>query len=184
MSSSKVQVNALLATGVGLKNYESKLIDFKGYPIVGNQSDMQSSDSCLNDKDDGLLTACSWDSRLEGLFYHHMAFSISIQQIPDFIANVKKLRELWPGSICGLDLYSRLLMRFVKKSTVFLGKKDDYVDFDMTYFCSRDLDDPRLDQDILEEMEQMAFFKYEALPYWGKNMSVGFIGAKEKYGDK
>ena len=161
----KVQVNALLATGAGLKNDESKLIDFTGYPVVGNQSDMQSSGSCLNDKDNGLLTACGWDSRLEGLFYHQTAFSIPIPQIPDFIADVKKLRELRPGSLCGLDLYSELLMRFVKKSTVFLGKKDDCVDFDMTYFRSRNPDDPRLDQDILEEMEQMTLFKYGALPH-------------------
>ena len=180
----KVQVNALLATGAGLKNDESKLIDFTGYPVVGNQSDMQSSGSCLNDKDEDLLTACGRDSRLEGLFYHHTAFSIPIPQIPDFIADVKKLRELRPRSICGLDLYSRLLMRFVKKSTAFLGKKDDCVDFDMTYFRSRDPDNPRLDQDILEEMEQMAFFKYGALPHWGKNRPVAFIGAKEKYGDR
>ena len=180
----KVQVNALLATGAGLKNDESKLIDFTGYPVVGNQSDMQSSGSCLNDKDDGLLTACGWDSRLEGLFYHQTAFSIPIPQIPDFIADVKKLRELRPGSLCGLDLYSGLLMRFVKKSTAFLGKKDDCADFDMTYFRSRDPEDPRLDQDILEEMEQIAFFKYGALPHWGKNRPVGFIGVKEKYGDR
>ena len=178
------QVNALLVTGAGLMNDESKLIDSIGYPVVGNQSDMQSSGSCLNDKDDGLLTAYGWDSRLEGLFYHQTAFIIPIPQIPDFIADVKKLRELRPGSLCGLDLYSGLLMRFVKKSTAFLGKKDDCVDFDMTYFCSRDPDDSRLDQDILEEMEHMAFFKYGALSHWGKNMPVGFIGAKEKYGDR
>ena len=54
----------------------------------------------------------------------------------------------------------------------------------MTYFRSQDLDDPRLDQNILEEMEQMAFSKYGAVPHWGKKRPVGFIGAKEKYGDR
>ncbi|CAA6663037.1 unnamed protein product [Spirodela intermedia] len=180
----KIQVNTLLATGAGLKNDDSRLIDFTGFPVVGNQSDMQSSGSCLTGKDDGLLTVCGWDPRLDGLFYHQTAFSIPIPTVAAFIADVKKLHALRPGSLCGLDLYSGLLMRFVRNSTAFLGKTADCADFDMTYFRSNDPEDPRLDQDILEEVEQMAFFKYGALPHWGKNRHVGFIGVSDKYGDR
>ena len=173
-----------LATGGGLKNDESEVIDFTGYPVVGNQSDMQSSGSCLFGKEDGLLTACGWDPRIEGLFFHQTTSGIPIAQVPDFIADVKKLRELRPGSLCGLDLYGGVLIRFLKKSTALLGKTDDSAEFDMIYFRSRDPENPRLDEDVLEEMEQMAFFKYGALPHLGKNRPVGFIGVEDKFGDR
>ena len=179
-----LQLNGLLTTGRGLKNDESKPVHFTGFPVVGNQSEMQTSGSCLFGQEDGLSTVCAWDSRIEGLFFYEMAFSILIPEVSDFIADVKKLRELRPGSLCVLDLYSGLLMRFLKKSTALLGKKEDCAEFDMTYFRSRDPENPRLDQDILEEIEQMAFFKYGALPHWGKNRPVGFIGAKEKFGER
>ena len=179
-----IQVSSGLATGGGLKNDESEVIDFTGYPVVGNQSDMQSSGSCLFGKEDGLLTACGWDPRIEGLFFHQTTFSIPIAQVPDFIADVKKLRELRPGSLCGLDLYGGVLIRFPKKSTALLGKTDDSAEFDMIYFRSRDPENPRLDEDVLEEMEQMAFFKYGALPHLGKNRPVGFIGVEDKLGDR
>ncbi|XP_078436584.1 putative L-gulonolactone oxidase 6 [Wolffia australiana] len=179
----RVQVKALLITGSGLKNDKSRLIDFTGYPVVGNQSDMQASGSCLFSPEDGLFTACGWDSRLEGLFYYQSAFGITLPKLSSFIADVKKLRELRPSSLCGLDLYQGLLMRFVRNSTAYLGK-EDCADIDMTYFRSRDPEQLRLDQDVLDEVEQMAFFKYGALPHWGKNRHVGFIGVAQKLGDR
>ncbi|MQL77051.1 hypothetical protein Taro_009435, partial [Colocasia esculenta] len=180
----KVQVTTLLATGSGFQNNEGHLPEFTGYPVIGNHSDLQASGSCLTSEEDGLLTACGWDPRVDGLFYHQTAASISLPNIAAFIADVKKLRDFRPYSLCGIDLYSGLLMRFVRASTAYLGKTFDSVDIDMTYFRSCDPMDPRLDEDVLEEVEQMALFKHGGLPHWGKNRHVGFLGVREKYGTR
>ncbi|MQL89203.1 hypothetical protein Taro_021777 [Colocasia esculenta] len=177
-------VTTLLATGSGFQNNEGNLLEFTGFPVVGNHSDLQTSGSCLTGKEDGLLTACGWDRRVGGLFYHQTAASIPLPNIAAFVSDVKKLRDLRPYSLCGLDLYNGLLMRFVRASTAYLGKTSDSVDIDMTYFRSRDPMDPRLDEDVLEEVEQMALFKHGGLPHWGKNRHVGFLGVREKYGTR
>ncbi|XP_078437387.1 L-gulonolactone oxidase 5-like [Wolffia australiana] len=176
------QIKSNILTGFGLKNDQSLLVDFTGFPVVGNQSDMQSSGSCLFGPEDGLFTACGFDSRIQGIFYYDSAFGIPLSKLPSFINDVQKLRQLRPGSLCVIDLNQGIVMRFVRNSTAYLEK--DCVNFDMVYFRSRDPMKPRLDQDVLEEIEQMAFFKYGALPHFGKNRPVGFIGTAQKLGDR
>uniref|UniRef100_A0A1D1YZ68 L-gulonolactone oxidase n=1 Tax=Anthurium amnicola TaxID=1678845 RepID=A0A1D1YZ68_9ARAE len=181
----KVQVNTLLESGGGLQNNDGHLLEFTGYPIVGNHSDIQSSGSCLRSKEDGLLTVCGWDPRVKGQFFYQTTVSIPMQSFSAFVADVKKLRELRPKSMCGPDLNSGLLMRFIRNSTAYLGKTSDAVDVDMIYFRHRDdPGQPRLDEDVMEEVEQMALFKYAGLPHWGKNRPVGFLGVRGKYGGR
>ncbi|KAI3989774.1 hypothetical protein MKX01_040744 [Papaver californicum] len=121
------------------------------YPIVGYQNRLQASGSCIDSTSDNLITSCAWDPRIKGNFYHQTA------------------------------LGNAILMRYIKGSNVYLGTEEDSIDFDITYYRSKIGSTPRLFQDILEEVEQIAVFKYGGIPHWGKNRNLGFTGAINKY---
>lgn len=135
----------------------------------------------MDSREDALITACPWDSRVKGLFFHQTTFSVALSKVKNFIEDIQKLVDLAPKSLCGLDLYNGILMRYVTASSAYLGKQEDALDFDITYYRSKNPKTPRLFEDILEEIEQMAVFKYNALPHWGKNRNVAFQGAIDKY---
>ncbi|RAL38408.1 hypothetical protein DM860_002386 [Cuscuta australis] len=168
-------------TKVAAYGFTNNGVIFTGYPIIGYQNRLQSSGTCLDSPNDGLLIACPWDPRVKGLFFHQTTFSVSLSKVKGFIQDVQKLVNLDPKALCGVELYNGILMRYVTSSGAYLGKQDDAIDFDITYYRSKDPTTPRLYQDFIEEIEQLAIFKYEALPHWGKNRNVAFLGAINKY---
>ncbi|XP_028782984.1 probable L-gulonolactone oxidase 6 [Neltuma alba] len=177
-------LNAQLATrtaeasGYGLTNNGTI---FTGYPVIGQNNRLQSSGSCLDSKEDGLLTICSWDSRLQVAFFYETAFSISLSSLSSFIKDVEKLVELEPQALCGLEFYGGFLLRYVKASGAYLGKTKDSVDFNFVYYRSKDPLTPRLFEDTIEEIEQIGLFKYGGLPHWGKNRNSAFKEVINKY---
>ncbi|CAE6054316.1 unnamed protein product [Arabidopsis arenosa] len=156
-------------------------IIFTGYPVVGSQDRMMSSGSCLDSLQDGLITACAWDSRIRGEFFHQTTFSVPLTQVKSFISDIKSLVKIEPKSLCGLELHYGILMRYVTSSPAYLGKETEALDFDITYYRAKDPLTPRLYEDFIEEIEQIALFKYNALPHWGKNRNLAFDGVIRKY---
>ncbi|KAG0490207.1 hypothetical protein HPP92_007070 [Vanilla planifolia] len=176
-----VVIGALALSAYGLTNNG---VLFTGYPVVGMQHRMQASGGCLDGSDDALLTACPWDPRVKGKFLHATTFCVALHRVHDFILQVQKLRDLHSSALCNSDINNGILMRYVKASSAYLGKDEDCVDFDIVYYRSHDPTKPRLYEDFLEEIEQMALVKYGALPHWGKNRNIAFDGVIDKYSNR
>ncbi|XP_059634440.1 probable L-gulonolactone oxidase 6 [Cornus florida] len=174
----KLNLFTLKISAYGLTNDG---IAFTGYPVVGYQNRLQASGGCLDSLKDSMITACPWDHRVDGLFFHQTTFSIGLSKVKSFIQDVQNLIQLEPKSMCGAELYNGFLMRYVKTSTAYLSKQEDALDFDITYYRSKNPMTPRLYEDILEEIEQLAMVKYGGLPHWGKNRNVAFDGVIKKY---
>lgn len=155
---------------------------FTGYPVIGRQGRMQTSGSCLNSPESDKLNSCAWDPRVNGLFFYESTAIFAPSKFADFVRDVKKLRDVvGPASFCGADVYNGFLVRFVRKSEAYLGQDEDSVVVDFNYYRSNEGSTPRLNEDVWEEVEQMAFFKHGAKPHWAKNRNVAFVGVREKY---
>lgn len=174
LASSFLGVKKLVANG--LKNG----LIFTGYPVIGHQGKMQTSGSCLYST--GKDTSCAWDPRINGLFFYETTAIFPASKFGDFIRDVKKLRDLIkPENFCGVDIYNGFLIRFIRASDAFLGQSEDSVVVDFNYFRADDALTPRFNQDVWEEVEQLAFFKYGAKPHWAKNRNIAFLNVQHKY---
>ncbi|KAF0916659.1 hypothetical protein E2562_010510 [Oryza meyeriana var. granulata] len=154
---------------------------FTGYPVVGFQGRMQTSGSCAHSPSNDPLRACPWDPRFRGLFFYESTAVFSPARFRDFVLDVKRLRDLNPDNMCDVDAYNGLLVRFVKTSEAYLGQPEDSVVVDFNYYRASDPSSPRLNQDVWEEVEQLAFVKHGARPHWAKNRLVAFRSVQGKY---
>lgn len=174
----------LAATVLGFKKliangFKNNALIFTGYPIVGRQGKLQTSGACLYSR--RVDTSCAWDPRINALFFYETTAIFPANKFKDFIRDVKKLRDLKPENFCGVDSYNGFLVRFIKASSAYLGQSEDSVVVDYNYYRADDASTPRLNQDVWEEVEQMAFFKYGARPHWAKNRKLAFLNVQQKY---
>ncbi|KAG6556199.1 hypothetical protein Mapa_002140 [Marchantia paleacea] len=92
--------------------------------------------------------ACSSDRRINGTYMMESGLLVPFSHIGDFIEDVKALVALKPTSLCGLELYNGILMRYVKKSEgAYLGLPYDGVAMDIVFYRSRDPKVPTLNVD-------------------------------------
>jgi FAD-dependent oxidoreductase len=174
------EIAAKRLVGNGLRGAGGRL--FTGYPVVGFQGRMQTSGSCARSPPTDTLSACPWDPRYKGLFFYESTAMFSpAARFRDFVLDVKRLRDVDPDSMCGVDAYNGLLVRFVKASEAYLGQPEDTVVVDFNYYRASDGSSPRLSQDVWEEVEQLAFVKHGARPHWAKNRLAAFRGVRGKY---
>ncbi|CAN1182573.1 L-gulonolactone oxidase 3 [Linum perenne] len=175
MASTFVGAKKLVANG--LKNG----LIFTGYPVVGRQGKMQTSGSCLYSPSYRIDEACAWDPTTKGLLFYESTAIFPATKFADFIRDVKKLRDLNADNFCGVDIYNGFLIRFIKGSKAYLGQSEDSVVVDFNYYRADDGETPRLNEDVWEEVEQIAFVKYGAKPHWAKNRNSAFRGVQAKY---
>lgn len=168
IAATQIAYKQLIANG--LKNN----VIFTGYPVVGRQGRMQAAGGCI-------YSICPWDPRIDGLRIFETSAILPASKFRDFIKDVKKLRDIKPENLCGLDIYTGFLIRFIKASEAYLGPPEDSIAVDFAYYRADRPLTPRLNQDIWDEVEQIAFFKYGARPHWAKNRIVSFLGVQEKY---
>ncbi|GLJ35327.1 hypothetical protein SUGI_0710680 [Cryptomeria japonica] len=189
---SEQQLKQTIQTGGGFLNDG---VNFKGFPVIGYNNNMQSSSGCQtdpkanNNTNTCSLTSkdlksndviCGWDSRINGSFIFHTSVAIPLSALPSAITDIKHLRDLNLKAFCGLDFYGGILMRYVAKSDAYLGFKEDTVDIEFFYYRSRQPNAPRWNEDVMEEIEQLLLQKYDGRPHWAKNRVFTFQGAAQR----
>uniref|UniRef100_A0A0D9VBL4 L-gulonolactone oxidase n=1 Tax=Leersia perrieri TaxID=77586 RepID=A0A0D9VBL4_9ORYZ len=181
--SSSAFIAQLAADNYGVKIHNVLPPPQPGAALIGYQNKIQASGTCLDSPDDdGLATACPWDPRVErGAFYYNDAIGVPASRAAAFVRDAQRLRAVSPhAALCGVELYYSVLVRYVKASTAYLGKPEDSVEFDFTFYRSRGVS-PRLNEDVIDEIELMAWRKYGATPHWGKNRNIAFDGVAGKF---
>ncbi|KAG0576345.1 hypothetical protein KC19_5G073000 [Ceratodon purpureus] len=173
------QVSAQQLTGYG---YHQNGKFFTGFPVIGHQNLMMSSGGCQNSP---LPTFyCPWDRRVKGLFYADIGVALPLHNLRPFLNDVKRLRAALPNSLCDLDLYTGILIRFAKRTAgAYLGtaQDDDAALLDFAFSRGDDAKDIRLDGDVFQELEQIAIYKYNGNPHWGKGRNYLFEDVAKRY---
>ncbi|PQQ00511.1 L-gulonolactone oxidase 3 [Prunus yedoensis var. nudiflora] len=118
---------------------------------------MQTSGSCLYST--AADNSCAWDPRINGLFFYETT-------------------AIFPASNSETSSETA--------SEAYLGQPEDSVVVDFNYFRADDALTPRFNQDVWEEVEQLAFFNCEktigpsefVLKWWSDEVVFGKEGVK------
>ncbi|KAI6701794.1 hypothetical protein NL676_010930 [Syzygium grande] len=99
-----------------LPSRECHLLTNNGVIFTGLSGDWVSQQAaivriCLDSLQDDLITACPWDPRVNGEFFHQTTFSVGLFVIKSFIEDIQQLIALIL-KLCSLELYSGILMRY------------------------------------------------------------------------
>uniref|UniRef100_M8C5S2 Uncharacterized protein n=1 Tax=Aegilops tauschii TaxID=37682 RepID=M8C5S2_AEGTA len=164
----------------GLNGY----LGFRSFPTLGliiarvaEEHVEESNDMarCLAAGENLLRSSCPWDPRNRSLFFYNTGFNVELSKAPALVADMQRLRDLNPRALCSLDAKMGVLIRYVGASSAYLGKTEDSVNFDFTYYRSYTQGRPWLCASMASSR------KYGAVPQWGKNRNFAFDGAIAKY---
>lgn len=115
--------------------------------------------------------------RPQGIFVFNIGVSLPFTKVGAFIRDLRRLAKLRPEAMCSLEAYGGVWMRFVKGTgSALLGLTHDSVDIDITFRRATYAHAPRMHQDVLDEVEQMAVLKHGGAPHWGKGRPATFAG--------
>eukprot|EP00850_Spirogloea_muscicola_P016778 SM000139S00095 [mRNA] locus=s139:178875:182905:+ [translate_table: standard] len=172
------------------------------YPAVGFQHRMQSSGGCQLASDTPVTIidlsnvniagitgfpspsyrlVCPWDPRVAGAFFFETSISIPLRLLPDYIRTIKQLSAAKVNSTCGIGIYGGFHIDFAKASSALLGEPVDAAIISIQYYRATNASTPRLNQDIIEEIEQIGLNMFGGRPQWGKNRDGAFEGAASKF---
>lgn len=155
---------------------------FTGYPVVGYQHRIQASSSCVANMEAGdRAETCPWDPRIHGSFNYILALIVPLSNATSLIDDALRLRDRNPDAFCDLDVYNGVLLRYIKGSTAYLGAPEDAVELDIAYYRSRAPGRTARHADVFDELEQLALYKYNALPHWGKSRDYSFNDTGGRY---
>ena len=170
-----------IAYGFEHQSFPQGIPNHNIFPVTGNQNYMMNAGGCQ--RSENPLAYCAWDTRMKGLVFYEAGAALPLRNIQGFIDDIRLLRERAPqGSLCDMDMYAGILFRFVPKTRAYLGTaQEDTVTMDFTWTRGNDGATARLDMDVFQELEQLAFEKHGARPHWGKNRNAPFEGACLKY---
>lgn len=151
--------------------------------VVGYAHQLSTSAACLlnHPTPDSI---CFFQS--PSVLMQETSLAVPLRHFPAFVRDVQALRDARPAGLCGLGFYYGFWLRFIAGgSRALLGEQEDAVDVNALYYRARAPGTPRLDEDVLEEVEQVALLKYGAKAHWGKsNRYVSFQGQAAKFGDR
>ncbi|KAH9304195.1 hypothetical protein KI387_008599, partial [Taxus chinensis] len=183
-------MNNRAANGDG---YLNDRISFTGNPVVGLNHLMQSTGGCQvynrkQENDSACMpdeivgknkSICEWDRRVRGTLVYDVELRVPLSRARDAVLDIKRLRDLNPQTMCGLDR-SGILIRGVTKSNAYLGPVDDLVTFEISYHRSRQAFTPVWNMDVYQEIEQMLIEKHGGSLHWGKSGGHLFEGLARK----
>ncbi|KAI5058331.1 hypothetical protein GOP47_0026501 [Adiantum capillus-veneris] len=173
--------NHKMQTSGGCDRKPSPLVTARGIDFEHVDEHSQDSENSiehiLDSSSSKALFTCNWNPLINhSFFFFDIAISIPTHKTKDVILEIKKLRDVDPKAMCALGSYGGFWIRFQTKSKAYLGEPYDSVVFEFFSYRAKKAHNPRVYQDLFEEIEQLLVSKFGGKPHWGKNRPLTFDG--------